>query len=86
MKLRQQREALTQRVPLPGSAEYQSTYNNLAKINGNGLLHWIGDLFSHETESNHELSNANRIRAMMANDTHLSGLLQQMQLSSDTGR
>ena len=84
VKLRQQREALTQRVPLPGSAEYQSTYNNLAKINGNGLLHWIGDLFSHETESNHELSNANRIRAMMANDTHLSGLLQQMQLSSDT--
>lgn len=84
VKLRQQREALTQRVPLPGGAEYQSTYNNLAKINGNGLLHWMGDLFSHETESNHALSNANRIRAMMENDTHLSGLLQQMQLSSDT--
>ncbi|MDU4092330.1 MAG: AvrE-family type 3 secretion system effector [Pantoea sp.] len=84
VKLRQQREALNLRVPLPGGAETQSTYNNLAKIDSNGLLHWIGDMLSHETQSNHELSNANRIRGMMQQDAHLSGLIKQMQLSADT--
>lgn len=84
VKLRQQREALNLHVPLPGGAETQSTYNNLAKIDSNGLLHWIGDMLNHETESNHELSNANRIRSMMQQDAHLSGLIQQMQLSPDT--
>lgn len=83
-KLRQQREALNLHVPLPAGAETQSSYNNLAKIDSNGLLHWIGDMLSHETESNHELSNANRIRNMMQQDAHLSGLIKQMQLSPDT--
>lgn len=84
VKLRQQREALNLHVPLPAGAETQSSYNNLAKIDSNGLLHWLGDMLSHETESNHELSNANRIRAMMEQDAHLSGLIKQMQLSPDT--
>lgn len=84
VKLRQQREALNHHVPLPGGAETQSSYNNLAKIDSNGLLHWIGDMLNHETESNHELSNANRIHAMMQRDAHLSGLIKQMKLSPDT--
>ncbi|MGD8108718.1 AvrE-family type 3 secretion system effector [Pantoea sp. FN0302] len=84
VKLRQQREALNLQVPLPGGAETQSTYNNLAKIESNGLLHWLGEMLNHETESNHELSNANRIHGMMQQDAHLSGLIKQMQLSPDT--
>ncbi|WP_250651694.1 AvrE-family type 3 secretion system effector [Pantoea alhagi] len=84
VKLRQQREALNLHVPLPGGAEIQSTYSNLAKIESNGLLHWLGELLNHETGSNHALSNANRIHGMMQQDAHLSGLIKQMQLSPDT--
>ncbi|QNK33110.1 AvrE-family type 3 secretion system effector [Serratia sp. JUb9] len=84
-KLIHQREAMDNKVPLPGALEYQSTYNNLAKLDSNSLPHWIHDAFRFEMQDdNHANSNANRIGAMMAQDPRLAGLIGQMQLSTDT--
>lgn len=84
-KLIHQREAMDNKVPLPGALEYQSTYNNLAKVDSNSLPHWIHDAFRFEMQDdNHANSNANRIGAMMTQDPRLAGLIRQMQLSTDT--
>ncbi len=84
-KLIHQDEAMNKKVPLPGALEYQSTYNNLAKVDSNSLLHWIHGVFRSEMQDdNHANSNANRIRAMMKQDPRLAGLIRQMQLSTDT--
>lgn len=80
-KLIHQREAMDNKVPLPGALEYQSTYNNLAKVDSNSLPHWIHDAFRFEMQDD---NHANRIGAMMTQAPSLAGLIRQMQLSTDT--
>lgn len=84
-KLLHQREAIDNKMPLPRGMEYQSTYNNLAKVDSNSLLHWIHAAFRFEMQDdNHANSNANRIGAMMKQDPRLGKLIGQILLSTDT--
>ncbi len=84
-KLIHQREAMDNKVLLPQSLEYQSTYNNLVKVDNNSLPHWIHSAFRFEMQDdNHANSNANRIGAMMKQDPSLTKLIGQLQLSTDT--
>ncbi|MCU7369219.1 AvrE-family type 3 secretion system effector [Pantoea stewartii] len=80
-KLIHQREAMNNKVPLPGALEYQSIYNNLANVDNESLPHWLHDAFRFEMQND---NHANRIGAMMTQDPRLASLIRQMQLSTDT--
>ncbi|WP_436892690.1 AvrE-family type 3 secretion system effector [Siccibacter turicensis] len=75
-----QKEAATQRTHTLNSAEYQSTYNNLRKIDHNSLMHVVHSLFASELPE----SNAEAISRFMAEKPMLKEVIRELQKNRNT--
>ncbi|MCU5773684.1 AvrE-family type 3 secretion system effector [Erwiniaceae bacterium BAC15a-03b] len=79
-QLRLQQQAADLRCQAMNSAEYQTTYNNLHKIDSNNLMHVLHSLIASELPA----SNAERISQFMAEKPMLKEVIRDLQKHSDT--